>query len=235
MTLALSWDHYGPCALTTAMIMPDSGRWPWLHGAAVVAARRMAAGGACGPPRVVRERWSFPMALLPARPSACAQRGQGRWTGMCCDSARRCARAPALAILHCSRADLRWMVITGSMLICSISSWWPLVRCPVKRVRSCWTPFGRGSCQAHPVWPPDMRAAALAGIICAGMPADMVRLAWGHPTRTSGRDGPGQPETSYYAGRPSAVERLAGWGLNDAGGSRWTVSFIDGQVVAWTD
>jgi hypothetical protein len=67
------------------------------------------------------------------------------------------------------------------------------------------------------------------------MPADMVRVAWGVPTRTSHSDGPGQPVTWYYAGRPSVVERLAGEGLPNTGSSEWTVSFVDGQVVAWTD
>jgi hypothetical protein len=93
----------------------------------------------------------------------------------------------------------------------------------------------RGILQAHPEWPPDMRAAALAGIICAGMSADMVRVAWGHPTRTTSSAGPNQPETWYYTGRPSVVERIAGRRPNDAGSSEWTVSFINGQVVAWTD
>jgi hypothetical protein len=95
--------------------------------------------------------------------------------------------------------------------------------------------YRQGILQAHPEWPSDMRAAALAGIICAGMPADMVRVAWGHPTRTSGRGGPGQRETWYYEGRPSAVERLAGRRTITAGTSEWTVSFVDGQVVEWTD
>ena len=95
--------------------------------------------------------------------------------------------------------------------------------------------YRRGILQAHPEWSPDVRAAVLAGIICAGMPADMVRVAWGHPTHTSGNSGPGQRETWYYEGRPSAVERLTGRGMNDVGSSQWTVSFIDGKVVAWTD
>jgi hypothetical protein len=151
---------------------------------------------------------------------------------------RRCQYmrwVPALARHHFSRADLRWMVITGWMLTCSILLLVAAGAMPSEEGEVVLDAFRQGILQAHPEWPPDMRAAALAGIICAGMPADMVRLAWGHPTHTSGRDGPGQPETWYYAGRSSAVERLAGWGLNDAGSSEWTVSFINGQVVAWTD
>jgi hypothetical protein len=93
----------------------------------------------------------------------------------------------------------------------------------------------QGILEAHPEWPPDMGTGALAGIICAGMPADMVRLAWGLPTRTSGRSGPGQPETWYYEGRASAVERLAGRGMSVSGSGVWTVSFMNGRVVAWTD
>jgi hypothetical protein len=80
-----------------------------------------------------------------------------------------------------------------------------------------------------------MRAALLAGIICAGMPADMVRVAWGVPTRTSGGEGPGHPLIWYYDGRPSVTERLAGKGQHDVGSGEWTVSFVDGQVVGWTD
>jgi hypothetical protein len=89
--------------------------------------------------------------------------------------------------------------------------------------------------QAHPEWPADVRAAVVAGIICAGMPADMVRAAWGAPTRTSGPVGPGQLETWHYEGRPNALERIAGRGRDAAGSSEWTVSFINGQVVGWTD
>ena len=151
---------------------------------------------------------------------------------------RRCQDmrwAPALAIPHFSRADLRWMVITGWMLTCSILLLVAADAMSSEEGEVVLDAFRQGILQAHPEWPPDMRAAALAGIICTGMPADMVRLAWGQPTRTSSRDGPGQPETWYYVRRPSGVERLAGGELNDAGSSEWTVSFIDGLVVAWTD
>jgi hypothetical protein len=89
--------------------------------------------------------------------------------------------------------------------------------------------------QAHPEWPPEMRDAVMAGIICAGMSPDMVRVAWGHPTRMSGRNGQSQRETWHYEGRPRALERLGGQGMNEAAAREWTVSFIEGRVVGWTD
>jgi hypothetical protein len=95
--------------------------------------------------------------------------------------------------------------------------------------------FRQGILEAHPEWPSPLRAALLAGIICAGMPADMVRVAWGLPTYTSDSGGSDQIVTWHYVGRPSVVERLAGLSVHDAGNSEWTVSFLDGQVVAWTD
>lgn len=141
----------------------------------------------------------------------------------------------ALALLHFSRADLRWMVVVGWMVSTSMILLVAVGAIPSEEGEIVPDAFRQEIFQAHPEWPPDMRAALLAGIICAGMPADMVRVAWGSPTRTSGSDRPGQPVTWYYAGRPSVVERLAGRGLHATGSSEWTVSFIDGQVVAWTD
>jgi hypothetical protein len=93
----------------------------------------------------------------------------------------------------------------------------------------------QGILQAHPEWTPEVRAAVRAGIICAGMSPDMVRAAWGRPTRTSESSGPGQRETWHYEGRPRAVERLGGQAMHAAGAREWTVSFIDGRVVRWTD
>jgi hypothetical protein len=141
----------------------------------------------------------------------------------------------ALAIPHFRRADLRCVVITGWMLTSSILLLVAAGTMPSEMGAVVPDAFQQGILRAHPEWPPDVRAAVLAGIICAGMPADMVRVAWGQPTRISGGDGQGQPETWYYAGRPSIAERLAGRGLNDAGSGEWTVSFVDGRVVAWTD
>jgi hypothetical protein len=36
---------------------------------------------------------------------------------------------------------------------------------------------------AHPEWPPEILGAMASGVISAGMTPDMVRAAWGHPTR----------------------------------------------------
>ena len=142
---------------------------------------------------------------------------------------------PVLLVPHVVRAGPHWIVIlawmlTGVMLLPMIAG-----AMPGNGDELSPDSYRQGILQAHPEWPPDMRAAVLAGIICVGMPADMVQAAWGHPTRTSGRGGPGQHEIWYYEGRPSAVERLAGRGMNDTGTGEWTVSFIDGRVVAWTD
>jgi hypothetical protein len=142
---------------------------------------------------------------------------------------------PALMMPHCLRVDLRWIVITGWMLAGSVLLLVAADAMPSEQGEIALDVARQGILQAHPEWPPGMRAAALAGIICAGMPADMVRVAWGHPTRTSGRVGPGQRETWYYEGRPSAVERLGDRGMSAAGSGEWTVSFVDGRVVAWTD
>jgi hypothetical protein len=141
----------------------------------------------------------------------------------------------ALALPHLSRADLHWIVIAVWMFSGSMILLVAVGAMPSEEGEIVLDAFRQEIFQAHPEWPPDMRAALLAGIICAGMPADMVRVAWGSPTRTSDSDGPGRPVTWHYAGRPSVVERLAGRGLDAAGSSEWTVSFIDGQVAAWTD
>jgi hypothetical protein len=141
----------------------------------------------------------------------------------------------ALELPHFSGANLRWMMIAGWMFSASMILLVTVGAMPSEEGEIVPDASRQGIVQAHPEWPPDMHAALLAGIICAGMPADMVRVAWGSPTYMSGSDGPGRPVTWFYAGRPSAVERIAGRGLYAAGSSEWTVSFIDGQVVAWTD
>jgi hypothetical protein len=151
---------------------------------------------------------------------------------------RRCydlRRTLALALPHFHRPELRWLVITGWLLTSSILLLVAAGTMPSEEGAIALDAFQQGILQAHPEWPSDVRAAALAGIICVGMPADMVRVAWGHPTRVSGGGGQGQPETWYYTGRPSVAERIAGRGLNAGGSSEWTVSFVDGLVVAWTD
>ena len=149
-----------------------------------------------------------------------------------CQSERR---APDPATPRFIRAGLCWMAVMGWMLASSMLLLVAADAMSSEEGQDKLDAYRQGILQAHPEWPPDMLAAAMAGIICAGMPADMVRVAWGHPTRTSGRGEPSQRETWHYAGRPSAVERLAGQGVNAVGSSEWTVSFINGRVVAWTD
>jgi hypothetical protein len=127
------------------------------------------------------------------------------------------------------------MVITAWMLVVVVLLLVVAGATPSDKSEVALDPDRQGILQAHPEWPTDVRAAVAAGIICAGMPADMVRVAWGRPTRTSGRGGPGQRETWHYEGRPSAMERLNGRRRDDAGTGEWTVSFIDGRVVGWSD
>ena len=149
---------------------------------------------------------------------------------------RRCMRrVPVLLVPHLARADLPWIAITGWVLVGLFLLWVVAAAMPGGGGMVSLDADRQGILQAHPEWSPDVRASVMAGIICAGMPADMVRAAWGRPTRTSGGGGAGQRETWHYEGRPSAVEQLGGQGRNDAGAREWTVSFIDGRVVGWTD
>jgi hypothetical protein len=155
------------------------------------------------------------------------------WTAM-----RRCRGMRWVSILLGPRfvgADLGWMVITAWMLVVAVLLLVVAGATPNEKGELWLDPYRQGILQSHPEWPPDVRAAVIAGIICAGMPADMVRVAWGRPTRTSGRGGPGQRETWHYEGRPSAVERLDGRRTDDAATGEWTVWFIDGRVVGWSD
>jgi hypothetical protein len=142
---------------------------------------------------------------------------------------------PVLLAPHVVSAAPHWIMILAWMLAGVVLLPVVVGAMPGDRDEMSLDTYRQGILQAHPEWPPDMRAAVLAGIICAGMPADMVRVAWGPPTRTSGTGGPGQRETWYYEGRPSARERLGGRGMNETGTGEWMVSFIDGRVVAWTD
>jgi hypothetical protein len=151
------------------------------------------------------------------------------WNGI---RRRRCMRwVPALLAFPFARA---WSMITGWMLAGLLLLVMVGGAMSYGAGEVSLDAYRQGILQAHPEWPPDMRAAVIAGIICEGMSPDMVRAAWGNPTRTSGRDGPGQRQTWHYEGRPSAVERL-GQGTNDTGAHEWTVSFVDGLVVEWTD
>jgi hypothetical protein len=148
----------------------------------------------------------------------------------------RCMRrVPVLLVPDLTRANLPWIMIVGWMLTGLFLLRVTAGAIPSAAIEIALDPDRQSILQAHPEWPPEVRAAVMAGIICAGMPADMVRAAWGRPTRTSGGGGAGQRETWHYEGRPSAMEQLGGQGRNDAGAREWTVSFIDGRVVGWTD
>jgi hypothetical protein len=149
---------------------------------------------------------------------------------------RQCMQQVSFPLVHClARGDLPWTVIVGWMfagllLMLGIAGAMPSGEDRVMQ------DSGRHSIlQAHPEWPQEVRAAVVTGIICAGMTPDMVRAAWGHPTRTSAEDGINQRETWYYEGRPRAVDQLGGQARYDAGVREWTVSFIDGRVIGWTD
>ena len=89
---------------------------------------------------------------------------------------------------------------------------------------------------AHPEWPPGIRAAVASGIISAGMSPEMVRAAWGYPTRTAfERSGWHQRDTWYYVGRQHNADLIAG----QTGGAKplgeWTVLFANSEVVRWTE
>jgi hypothetical protein len=89
---------------------------------------------------------------------------------------------------------------------------------------------------AHTEWPPEILGAVASGVISAGMSPEMVRAAWGSPTRISS-EGSGwhQRDTWHYAGRRHNVDLMGG----QTGGAQplgeWTVSFVNGGVVGWTD
>jgi hypothetical protein len=150
---------------------------------------------------------------------------------------RYSCKVPFPVATRCSCVDFRfhWTMIATWMLAVLILLLVAADATPGEESERAVVDSRQGILEAHPEWPPGMGTGALAGIICAGMPADLVRLAWGLPTRTSGRGEPGQPETWYYEGRASAVERLAGRGMSVSGSGEWTVSFVNGRVVAWTD
>jgi hypothetical protein len=144
-------------------------------------------------------------------------------------------RVPILLAPHRATADFPWFVIMGGMLAGLFLLLVVAGAIPAGEGEVRLDPDRQGILQAHPEWPAEVREAVVAGIICAGMSPDMVRAAWGLPTRTSGRAGPGQRETWHYEGRARAVERLGGQGRNNAEAHEWTVLFIDGRVAAWTD
>jgi hypothetical protein len=89
---------------------------------------------------------------------------------------------------------------------------------------------------AHPEWPTAIRGAVASGVICAGMTADMVRAAWGRPTRISSSGSELHPrDTWHYTGRQRSADVIGG--QTDAAQPlrEWTVAFANGWVVEWTD
>jgi hypothetical protein len=105
----------------------------------------------------------------------------------------------------------------------------------------CAIPDWQGSSQhdivsAHPEWPPEILGAVASGVISAGMTSDMVRAAWGHPTRLSS-DGSGssQRDRWHYGRRQHAAEMIGGHAAEAQPSVEWTVSFVHGLVVGWTD
>jgi hypothetical protein len=94
----------------------------------------------------------------------------------------------------------------------------------------------QGMVAVHPEWPPEIRGAVASGVISDGMTTDMVRAAWGRPTRVaSNGSGLHQRDTWYYTGRQHNANMIGG----QTGGvqplAEWTVVFADGCVVGWTD
>jgi hypothetical protein len=110
----------------------------------------------------------------------------------------------------------------------------------------CATPDGRGHNQlergrqtlvaTHPEWPPEILGAVASGVICAGMTPDMVRAAWGRPTRISSDGSPlNARDIWHYAGRQYQADTMGG----QTGGApplgEWTVTFTNDGVVGWTE
>jgi hypothetical protein len=89
---------------------------------------------------------------------------------------------------------------------------------------------------AHPEWPPEILGAVASGVICAGMTPEMVRAAWGRPTRLSS-DGSAVPPRDiwHYAGRQPNADLMGGQGSRAQPLAEWTVAFTNEWVVGWTD
>jgi hypothetical protein len=153
---------------------------------------------------------------------------------------RRMRLASVMPTTGLAKSEIFWIVGTVCAMtgLLAVLLFLPLVGCATVDGGDEyeWDPSRQGLVQAHPEWPPEVGAAVMAGVICAGMPPDMVRAGWGPPThRTSDGDGPDQRKTWHYAGRPRAVEWLGGPEGGNPRSGEWTVSFVHGRVVEWTD
>jgi hypothetical protein len=89
---------------------------------------------------------------------------------------------------------------------------------------------------AHPEWPPEILGAVASGVICAGMTPEMVRAAWGRPTRSSSDGSALNPrDIWHYAGRQHHADMMGGPGSGAQPLAEWTVAFTNGGVVGWTE
>jgi hypothetical protein len=89
---------------------------------------------------------------------------------------------------------------------------------------------------AHPEWSPEIRGAVASGVICAGMSPEMVRAAWGYPTRISS-DGSelNSRDVWHYPGRQHNANLMGGQTDGAQPSAEWTVWFADGGVMGWTE
>lgn len=89
---------------------------------------------------------------------------------------------------------------------------------------------------AHPEWSPEIRGAVTSGVICAGMSPEMVRAAWGHPTRISSGWSEWNPRHIWhYPGRQHNADLMGGQTGGPQPSAEWTVSFANGGVMEWTE
>jgi hypothetical protein len=89
---------------------------------------------------------------------------------------------------------------------------------------------------AHPEWAPGIRGAVVSGVISAGMSTDMVRAAWGRPTRvSSSRSELEQRDVWHYTGRLRNADVIGSQTARAQPLGEWTVAFVNGWVVGWTD
>lgn len=110
----------------------------------------------------------------------------------------------------------------------------------------CATPDWRGHNQlergrqdfvaAPPEWPSGIRSAVASGVISAGMSPEMVRAAWGRPTRSASDGSALNPRNIWhYAGRQHHAAMRGGPENGAQPLGEWTVAFTPGGVVGWTE